>query len=81
MFVCFVCDASFQVSNVLIAYIKLCHSDKLLSHNLICAKPNCFRKFSRLHSLKRYLVSHNALFVAIKDLRHENVDMFHKMKM
>lgn len=39
-----------------------------------CAQPNCFRKFSRLHSLKRHLVSHNPLFVTTKDLRLENVD-------
>ena len=74
MFVCFVCDTSFQTCDVLVAHIKLFHSDKLLSHDLICAQPNCFRKFSRFHSLKRHLVSHNPSFIATKHSKLENVD-------
>lgn len=74
MFVCFVCDASFQTCDILMAHIKLFHSDRLLSNDLMCAQPNCIRKFSRLHSLKRHLDPHNPLTVTIKHHRLENVD-------
>lgn len=39
----------------------------------MCAQTNCIRKFSRLHSLKRHLNSHNPSTV-IKHHRLENVD-------
>lgn len=74
MFICFVCNTSFQAADVLMAHIKLFHSNTLLSNDLRCAQPSCFRKFSRLHSLKRHLVSHNSSFIPTKHLRLENID-------
>lgn len=74
MFVCFVCDTSFQTCDVLMAHIRLFHSDRLLSNDFMCAQPNCIRKFSRLHSLKRHLDSHNSSSVTIKHHKLENVN-------